>query len=106
MFAVTIINHGNALSSLLYNAAMHASAAIVKAVGKNDEGVFHVMEVPRIMPDNTINLQNETAYTFPRATIIEALLDARDIGIEIPKTLILQECEKIVDSKRKDTCGG
>ena len=71
-----------------------------------NRGVVHEMRIPRITSGGAVAHKVEQAFTFPRAVIIDALLDAKDANIDVSTELIKQECNKLIAAKRKDVSGG
>lgn len=68
--------------------------------------IIHEMKVPRIQPDGSLIICKERATSFPRATIVESLLDAQEMGVPINQKILEHQCDLLVRNKRKDTAGG
>lgn len=91
----------------LNDGATHASEALLRALERNDPGTIHRIEVPRLLQNGRVGKALEEAHEFPRATIVDALVDASIImGVETSSRTLADECARFCDARRKDVRGG
>jgi squalene-hopene/tetraprenyl-beta-curcumene cyclase len=86
----------------------HAGAATRALLAEQSAGygeAAHQLRVPRLEGD-TVSIELHEGTLFQRAIALDALLDARDAGVPVPRRIVDAEAWTMLRAKRRDVPGG